>query len=178
MENGSLQQYKDALLKSKKEIEEELHTLDRVDFGDERTDPDEETYDSEERQKNLALEVVLKSRLQNVDRALEKIGKGTYGICERSEEHTSELQSQFHLVCRLLLEKNSTRRASGQTRSPKTPAPSSTWGPPSSRTPTPPGPSPASSPWAAPASSSFFVFSAAGPPPSPAPPPPPPARLA
>src|SRR3989338_9897370 len=24
--------------------------------------------------------------------------------CQRSEEHTSELQSQFHLVCRLLLE--------------------------------------------------------------------------
>src|SRR5438309_794021 len=27
------------------------------------------------------------------------------GAEERSEEHTSELQSQFHLVCRLLLEK-------------------------------------------------------------------------
>src|SRR5689334_23434119 len=27
------------------------------------------------------------------------------GIDQRSEEHTSELQSQFHLVCRLLLEK-------------------------------------------------------------------------
>src|SRR5689334_23719132 len=26
-------------------------------------------------------------------------------ISHRSEEHTSELQSQFHLVCRLLLEK-------------------------------------------------------------------------
>src|SRR5689334_24478749 len=26
-------------------------------------------------------------------------------ILPRSEEHTSELQSQFHLVCRLLLEK-------------------------------------------------------------------------
>src|SRR5689334_24805110 len=26
-------------------------------------------------------------------------------VNERSEEHTSELQSQFHLVCRLLLEK-------------------------------------------------------------------------
>src|SRR2546422_2159220 len=25
--------------------------------------------------------------------------------CERSEEHTSELQSRLHLVCRLLLEK-------------------------------------------------------------------------
>src|SRR5689334_23643351 len=28
---------------------------------------------------------------------------------ERSEEHTSELQSQFHLVCRLLLEKKKSR---------------------------------------------------------------------
>src|SRR5689334_24786486 len=27
------------------------------------------------------------------------------GPAQRSEEHTSELQSQFHLVCRLLLEK-------------------------------------------------------------------------
>src|SRR5689334_24449126 len=27
------------------------------------------------------------------------------GVNHRSEEHTSELQSQFHLVCRLLLEK-------------------------------------------------------------------------
>src|SRR5689334_25073278 len=27
------------------------------------------------------------------------------GVHGRSEEHTSELQSQFHLVCRLLLEK-------------------------------------------------------------------------
>src|SRR5689334_24343107 len=29
----------------------------------------------------------------------------------RSEEHTSELQSQFHLVCRLLLEKKNNRNA-------------------------------------------------------------------
>src|SRR5689334_24131136 len=33
----------------------------------------------------------------------------------RSEEHTSELQSQFHLVCRLLLEKKKTAKV----RSPK-----------------------------------------------------------
>src|SRR5689334_24099723 len=34
-------------------------------------------------------------------------GFGPVGVrgTERSEEHTSELQSQFHLVCRLLLEK-------------------------------------------------------------------------
>src|SRR5689334_24464755 len=29
----------------------------------------------------------------------------TQQLAARSEEHTSELQSQFHLVCRLLLEK-------------------------------------------------------------------------
>src|SRR2546427_5702359 len=31
------------------------------------------------------------------------------GVGERSEEHTSELQSQSNLVCRLLLEKKKTR---------------------------------------------------------------------
>src|SRR5689334_24835192 len=34
----------------------------------------------------------------------------------RSEEHTSELQSQFHLVCRLLLEKKKHKTTSGHTR--------------------------------------------------------------
>src|SRR5689334_24568719 len=36
------------------------------------------------------------------------VGFTDQGFCvlvSRSEEHTSELQSQFHLVCRLLLEK-------------------------------------------------------------------------
>src|SRR5689334_23951497 len=32
-------------------------------------------------------------------------GDSVYRQRARSEEHTSELQSQFHLVCRLLLEK-------------------------------------------------------------------------
>src|SRR5437660_3846524 len=31
-------------------------------------------------------------------------------ISDRSEEHTSELQSRGHLVCRLLLEKKNTKR--------------------------------------------------------------------
>src|SRR5689334_24011688 len=35
----------------------------------------------------------------------------TFSDARRSEEHTSELQSQFHLVCRLLLEKKNTRVA-------------------------------------------------------------------
>src|SRR5699024_12844580 len=31
-------------------------------------------------------------------------------LCRRSEEHTSELQSRFDLVCRLLLEKNKSKK--------------------------------------------------------------------
>src|SRR5258705_4980360 len=40
----------------------------------------------------------------------ERVGVGVVGIVERSEEHTSELQSLRHLVCRLLLEKKKKKR--------------------------------------------------------------------
>src|SRR5256884_43006 len=40
-----------------------------------------------------------------------------YGFGERSEEHTSELQSRLHLVCRLLLEK---KKKNKQLRPPPT----------------------------------------------------------
>src|SRR5689334_24652905 len=36
------------------------------------------------------------------------------GEARRSEEHTSELQSQFHLVCRLLLEKKKRKSPLGR----------------------------------------------------------------
>src|SRR5438309_8432843 len=39
------------------------------------------------------------------------------GVDVRSEEHTSELQSQFHLVCRLLLEKKKTKPRADARRS-------------------------------------------------------------
>src|SRR6516164_10746691 len=38
---------------------------------------------------------------------------------ERSEEHTSELQSQFHLVCRLLLEKKKNHSATSPPAAPR-----------------------------------------------------------
>src|SRR5689334_24594131 len=37
----------------------------------------------------------------------------------RSEEHTSELQSQFHLVCRLLLEKKKKKKTNEKTQKSK-----------------------------------------------------------
>src|SRR5256885_12466041 len=39
------------------------------------------------------------------ERAVECSAERTYLPCQRSEEHTSELQSPCNLVCRLLLEK-------------------------------------------------------------------------
>src|SRR5690625_6455370 len=39
-----------------------------------------------------------------IDNIFDRV-KGTLGSVARSEEHTSELQSRGHLVCRLLLEK-------------------------------------------------------------------------
>src|SRR5205809_6158897 len=44
----------------------------------------------------------------NVARDLDEAWGGSYGA--RSEEHTSELQSRLHLVCRLLLEKKKNRQ--------------------------------------------------------------------
>src|SRR5689334_23781717 len=43
--------------------------------------------------------------LEDLLRAREILEKRILDGLPRSEEHTSELQSQFHLVCRLLLEK-------------------------------------------------------------------------
>src|SRR2546427_9161015 len=44
-------------------------------------------------------------RLVMGDTKLTPFDAGTFGSRTRSEEHTSELQSQSNLVCRLLLEK-------------------------------------------------------------------------
>src|SRR2546430_4111456 len=49
-----------------------------------------------------------------------KVASARYSPSSRSEEHTSELQSQSNLVCRLLLEKKNQadiRHANGQTQS-------------------------------------------------------------
>src|SRR2546430_12175651 len=55
-----------------------------------------------------------KSVLQKVDEAVAK-ANASVNIPTRSEEHTSELQSQSNLVCRLLLEKKKTMTISHAT---------------------------------------------------------------
>src|SRR2546422_7287334 len=43
--------------------------------------------------------------LENRDRECRHVRADALQVRQRSEEHTSELQSRLHLVCRLLLEK-------------------------------------------------------------------------
>src|SRR5439155_17041461 len=47
-------------------------------------------------------------------RVARMIGSGVRATLNRSEEHTSELQSRGHLVCRLLLEKKTLARVPQQ----------------------------------------------------------------
>src|SRR5687768_18280642 len=42
--------------------------------------------------------------------SLTEAGAAWGGVSRRSEEHTSELQSRLHLVCRLLLEKKKNKK--------------------------------------------------------------------
>src|SRR6266568_3755590 len=49
-------------------------------------------------------------------RQVERLGHAGHLHPLRSEEHTSELQSQFHLVCRLLLEKKKKKNKPTNTR--------------------------------------------------------------
>src|SRR2546427_5019394 len=51
------------------------------------------------------LEEGLRTALRDAVRQLREPPPSDLGNCDRSEEHTSELQSQSNLVCRLLLEK-------------------------------------------------------------------------
>src|SRR5689334_25243009 len=56
-----------------------------------------------------ALPISLRLKLKPDEVRGPKGDKGEPGAA-RSEEHTSELQSQFHLVCRLLLEKKNIKK--------------------------------------------------------------------
>src|SRR5699024_11513753 len=68
----------------------------------------------------FALTCILKSCINN---ALHLIATIIECIDYRSEEHTSELQSRFDLVCRLLLEKKKSRAVSGMRMSASTALP-------------------------------------------------------
>src|SRR5699024_11977277 len=66
----------------------------------------EMAYSENPRTLNEWIPLMMKSRHLNEKIAATHVASGT----DRSEEHTSELQSRFDLVCRLLLEKKKNKR--------------------------------------------------------------------
>src|SRR5689334_24501101 len=66
-------------------------------------------YDADRNNRLVAVEIaVRRDKLMQADAGLIKLPVAI--LNHRSEEHTSELQSQFHLVCRLLLEKKKKKK--------------------------------------------------------------------
>src|SRR5260370_25643512 len=57
------------------------------------------------RERYLPITLAVTQRLQRELEVIEKTGLAEFFLINRSEEHTSELQSHLNLVCRLLLEK-------------------------------------------------------------------------
>src|SRR5690625_5907012 len=78
--------------------EENSNEKDVAEKVEEEPNNNEETEESEENEEDEEDEE------EEKDGEFEVVKTGTGSSPERSEEHTSELQSRGHLVCRLLLE--------------------------------------------------------------------------
>jgi DnaK suppressor protein len=90
-----LAELKEALLKQKTELEENLSRIakpvdDKGDyktsFEDIGTDQEDNATEVEQYADNLPVEITLEKKLQSVIEALEKMEKGTYGICAECSE--------------------------------------------------------------------------------------------
>ncbi len=79
-----LKKLEDGLLAIRTEIEKQLASMkEGLDFGDnaETLNIEEETDQAEEFSNYLSLKETLKTRLENVNAALQRMKDGTYGIC-------------------------------------------------------------------------------------------------
>jgi len=95
MNKETLQQLKKKLEENKQKIEKELETIAQKDtklkgdydtrfpdFGTTQS-PDEEALEVSAYESTLPIEYALEVRLQEINKALEKIKKGGYGKCEK-----------------------------------------------------------------------------------------------
>lgn len=98
LDDKLLAELKHKLLDEKARLERELERFAKptgaeddykTSFENIGTDPDDNATEVEGYVDNLALENNLENQLRDVDRALEKIGKGTYGICEKTGKEIS-----------------------------------------------------------------------------------------
>lgn len=100
MRKKQLKQFKQKLEKEKEKIREQLKTFAREDKkpkGDWDTrypkfdsgKLEEEADEVGEYERLLSIEYNFELRLKNIERALEKIKKGKYGICEKCDKNIS-----------------------------------------------------------------------------------------
>lgn len=92
MDKKILEQIKDDLLAQKKKILEDLNVVSenddhdkdehRAKFPNLGDKPDENVQEVGEYTTNLATEKILETSLRDIDNALDRIKKGTYGICK------------------------------------------------------------------------------------------------
>lgn len=106
-----LKTLKKKLEKEKKAIEEEIKSLGKPrDFGGEPGDA-EEADETEEFGNQLALQRVLKNKLENINSTLRKIEQDRYGLCEQCGQKISWLvlkivpTSRLCRKCKKLLRK-------------------------------------------------------------------------
>ncbi|HEY4500053.1 MAG TPA: TraR/DksA family transcriptional regulator [Candidatus Paceibacterota bacterium] len=80
--------YKEQLEREAGDIEAQLKNEKKTkNFGDDvESDFSEEADEAEETATNLSVQEVLKERLEAIEHALDKITKGTYGVCEECSD--------------------------------------------------------------------------------------------
>jgi len=109
MEN-LLESIKDRLIKEKKKIEEELQKIAQLDqkkdwnanFPNFDSGNLEEASDEVEEYATLiSISETLEKKLKDIDLALEKIEKGTYGICENCGQKISKERLKIYPTARL-----------------------------------------------------------------------------
>jgi len=96
MDKNTLEQLKNHLQSRKKELEKELAGFARKDAHDEwqtsypntpgEENLEEEADEVEEYENLLPVEHALETKLKDIDSALEKMEKGTYGRCENCDK--------------------------------------------------------------------------------------------
>ena len=96
MNEKILAELKALLLKEKAELEENLSRIARpvdkekgdyeTNFGEVGADREDNTTEVEEYTDNLPVEITLEKNLQEVIGALDRMEKGTYGICENCQK--------------------------------------------------------------------------------------------
>jgi len=87
MKKRFFKKLKEKLLLEKEFLEKEIKSLEKIpSFGEGKFSDEKEVDEAEEYFTYLALKEEMKNRLEKVKKALDKIEKGNFGICEKCKK--------------------------------------------------------------------------------------------